>query len=92
MLQSFEFHLNLQCHRDTEKSDGMFGTLVVQLPSNYSGGQLVVSHHSESKVFDFSGPTGWSGFRYAAFYADCQHEIRPVINGHRLWPGLQPGL
>ena len=24
-------------HRDTEKADGMFGTLVVQLPSRYIG-------------------------------------------------------
>src|SRR5262245_20032435 len=28
-------------HRDTEKTRGMFGTLVVVLPSSHSGGELV---------------------------------------------------
>ena len=31
-------------HRDTEKADGMFATLVVQLPSSFTGGTFVVSH------------------------------------------------
>ena len=31
-------------HRDSEKEDGMFGTLVVVLPSQYTGGSLVVEH------------------------------------------------
>lgn len=62
----------------------MFGTLVIQLPSNYSGGQLTVYHRSKNTVFDFSGPMGCSDFHYAAFYADCQHEIEPVTKGHRL--------
>ncbi len=31
-------------HRDTEKEQGMFGTLVLQLPSSYTGGALVVRH------------------------------------------------
>ena len=74
----------MQRHRDTEKSDGMFGTLIIQLPSEYSGGQLMVYHKSESMEFDFSGPEGYNNFNYAAFYADCQHEIKPVTKGHRL--------
>ena len=62
----------------------MFGTLVIQLPSNYSGGQLIVYHHSKSMEFDFSGLAGCNNFHYAAFYADCQHEIKPVTKGHRV--------
>ncbi len=62
----------------------MFGTLVIQLPSNYTGGQLVVYHQSKSKKFDFSGPVGCTDTHYAAFYADCQHEIEPVTKGYRL--------
>lgn len=62
----------------------MFGTLVIQLPSNYSGGQLTIYHRSKNTVFDFSGPMGCSNFHYAAFYADCQHEIEPVTKGHHL--------
>jgi len=30
-------------HRDSEKEQNMFGTLVVQLPSQYSGGKVKVS-------------------------------------------------
>lgn len=74
----------MQLHRDTEKSEGMFGTLIIQLPSNYSGGQLAVYHQSKSMEFDFGGPAGYNNFHYAAFYADCQHEIKPVTEGHRL--------
>ena len=62
----------------------MFGTLVVQLPSDYSGGQLVVSHGGNDKVFDFSGMKGCTNFHYAAFYADCQHELKKVTKGYRL--------
>ena len=37
----------MQIHRDTEKCDGMFGTLIIQLPSNYEGGQLIVHHQGK---------------------------------------------
>ena len=62
----------------------MFGTLIVQLPSVYDGGQLVVKHLTEKKEFDFSGSDNSSDFHYAAFYADCIHEIKPVTQGYRL--------
>ena len=62
----------------------MFGTLVIQLPSNYSGGELAIYHQSKSKKFDFGGFVGCNNFHYAAFYADCQHEIKPVTKGYRL--------
>ena len=62
----------------------MFGTLVIQLPSNYTGGQLVVYHQSKSEEFDFGGPAGCTAIHYAAFYADCEHEIKPVKTGYRL--------
>ena len=73
-----------QVHRDTEKVDGMFGTLVIQLPSDYSGGELMVKHRGEEKVFSFSGLQGSTNFHFAAFYADCQHEIKKVTAGNRL--------
>ena len=60
----------------------MFGTLVIQLPSDYKGGQLVVHHQGEKKTFDFSDNRCYT--YYAAFYADCQHEISEVAEGYRL--------
>ncbi len=62
----------------------MFGTLVVQLPSIYDGGQLIVKHLTERKEFDFSGSDNSSYFHYVAFYADCIHEVKPVTQGYRL--------
>ena len=41
-------------------------------------------HRSKKTTFDFSGQEGFENFHYAAFYADCQHEIKPVTKGHRL--------
>ncbi|MGW4243480.1 2OG-Fe(II) oxygenase [Nocardia sp. NPDC004722] len=67
-------------HRDSEKADGMIGTLVVTLPSEFSGGGLVVTHDGES-VTD-TGAVDELGF--VAFYADCEHEVLPVTEGYRI--------
>lgn len=72
-----------KAHRDTEKSPGMFGTLVVVLPSAHRGGELVVRHAGREQVVDLSSGE-FSELRFAAFYADCEHEVRPVVEGHRV--------
>ncbi|KAJ7597569.1 hypothetical protein C8J56DRAFT_323054 [Mycena floridula] len=41
-------------HQDTGKSPGMFATVIIILPSLYSGGQVHVSHSTASETFDFS--------------------------------------
>lgn len=71
-------------HRDSEKSAGMFATLVVCLPSKHDGGTLVVSHDGQTKRIDFGGAASQFQVQYAAFYADCQHEITPVTSGYRV--------
>ena len=38
-------------HRDTEKVPGMFATLVIQLPAEHTGGELVVQHNREEISF-----------------------------------------
>ena len=70
-------------HRDTEKAPGMFATLVVQLPAEHKGGELVVQHNGEEKIFDFATKSAAKIF-FAAFFADCRHELRPVTSGLRL--------
>jgi hypothetical protein len=71
-------------HRDGEKLDRMVATLVVVLPSSFQGGELVIRHDGEERTIDFGD--GGNPFRihYAAFYADCEHEVRPLRAGHRL--------
>lgn len=70
-------------HRDTEKSPGMFATLVIVLPSSCSGGDLVVKHKDRSVRLDLRGDDP-SEVAFAAFYADCLHEVLPVTAGCRL--------
>jgi hypothetical protein len=70
-------------HRDTEKSDGMFGTLVLTLPSAYGGGELRIRHAGREVTIDTSGAE-FSELAYVAFYADCEHEALPVREGNRV--------
>eukprot|EP01116_Phalansterium_solitarium_P014054 TRINITY_DN3157_c0_g1_i1.p1 TRINITY_DN3157_c0_g1~~TRINITY_DN3157_c0_g1_i1.p1 ORF type:complete len:414 (+),score=135.65 TRINITY_DN3157_c0_g1_i1:99-1340(+) len=70
-------------HRDTEKEAGMFGTLCLMLPSAYEGGALEVRHAGSTKRIDLAADNEFASC-YAAFYADCQHELRPVTKGYRL--------
>lgn len=71
-------------HRDGEKLDRMVATLVVALPSTHEGGELIVSHNGRQHEFGFGGAASGHELSYAAFYADCQHEVRPLESGYRL--------
>jgi len=70
-------------HRDTEKVDGMVATLVAALPVAGAGGKLVIRHRERQAVVDLCTDEP-SKLAFAAFYADCVHEIRPVTAGHRI--------
>ncbi|KAM6514007.1 hypothetical protein FALCPG4_015191 [Fusarium falciforme] len=68
-----------KAHTDTEKIPGMFGTLVVSLPSAHQGGDLVLKHCGEKKVFKTSE---WAQ-SFACWYSDVSHEVLPVTSGYR---------
>ena len=70
-------------HRDSEKVDGMFATLVVSLPAVHRGGALVVQHQGLERRFEL-GVEAPSHVAWAAFYADCVHRLEPIESGHRL--------
>ncbi len=70
-------------HRDTEKADGMFATLIIVLPSLYSGGELVIRHQQEEVKLDLRSQQE-EEICFTAFYADCVHEVLPVTDGCRL--------
>lgn len=67
-------------HQDSEKADEMIGTLIVVLPSNFTGGAIEIEHHNERVRFRGSGQT----LTFIAFYADCHHRVRPIKTGHRV--------
>lgn len=70
-------------HRDTEKAPGMFATLVVVLPCDYSGGELIIRHRGKEARVDLHRDEP-SEAAFAAFYADCRHEVLPIASGYRL--------
>ena len=70
-------------HRDTEKARGMVATLSLSLPTPGAGGELVVRHAGRSATFDLAAVEP-SELSFAAFYADCPHEVLPVREGHRV--------
>lgn len=69
-----------QRHQDSEKADGMIGTLVVTLPSSFTGGELV-NEQQGTKVTDQGSSEELS---FVAFYGDCEHEVLPVTDGFRI--------
>jgi 2OG-Fe(II) oxygenase superfamily len=70
-------------HRDTEKTPGMFATLVIVLPCPHRGGQLIIHHAGREVALDLSSAEV-SEMTFAAFYADCAHEVKPVTEGNRV--------
>ncbi|ROT36452.1 hypothetical protein SODALDRAFT_282215, partial [Sodiomyces alkalinus F11] len=63
----------------TEKTPGMFGTLIICLPSEHQGGDLVVKHRHVTKTFKSSQ----SQPSIAWWFSDVTHEVLPVTSGIR---------
>ena len=73
-------------HVDTPKSEQMFGSLVVCLPTQFSGGELVIRHHGRTVKFDWSSSPDnpRKTANWAVFFSDVEHEVLPVTEGHRI--------
>src|SRR5262249_42036281 len=67
-------------HQDSEKDNSMIGTLVVTLPSSYTGGELMVGLGEEWKAYRGAK----TALSLGAFYADCRHEVLKVKSGYRI--------
>ena len=71
-------------HQDSEKAPGMFGTLLIGLPSQHGGGEILLDTGGEDRLtVDFSTDNA-KDFPAVAFVADRHHEIRPVTEGYRV--------
>ncbi|PWY67615.1 hypothetical protein BO94DRAFT_503721 [Aspergillus sclerotioniger CBS 115572] len=70
-------------HVDTPRSEHQIGSLVVCLPCEFEGGNLVVRHNGQETNFDWSPQSG-STIQWAAFYSDCEHEIETITRGDRI--------
>ena len=60
----------------------MFATVIVVLPSAYTGGQVCVSHASSAETLDFASTSTFST-SVLAWYTDVKHEVKPVTSGYR---------
>ncbi|KAF8955841.1 hypothetical protein BDZ97DRAFT_1764411 [Flammula alnicola] len=76
-----------KAHVDTPRSDTMFGSLVVVLPTRHEGGSLVFRHRGREWTFDsakaVSTPTSPHA-AFVAFFSDVEHEVTPVTSGYRV--------
>lgn len=68
-----------KAHTDTEKIPGMFGTMVICLPSAHTGGDVVVKHKGKKMVFQTSAQQP----SIISWYSDVHHEVLPVTSGYR---------
>jgi hypothetical protein len=72
-----------KAHKDSEKSPGMFGTLVICLPSEHSGGEVHLIRGGKMSVLETAKHSQYD-LSTLAWYSDVQHEIKPVTSGYRL--------
>ena len=57
--------------------------MIILLPSRYTGGEIHLTHASETQVIDFSA-SSLAGTTVLAWYTDVLHEVKPVTSGYRL--------
>ncbi|CEJ60473.1 hypothetical protein PMG11_09046 [Penicillium brasilianum] len=70
-------------HVDITRSASQIGSLVVCLPSPFQGGNLVVRHEGREVNFYWEQRSA-DTIQWAAFYSDCEHEIKTVNQGARI--------
>ena len=71
-------------HRDSEKHDRMVASMIVVLPNPFEGGRLIVRHGAVEQKLTFKEAAAGKEARFAAFYADCEHEVERVTYGVRI--------
>jgi hypothetical protein len=78
-----------KAHKDTQRSEKHFGSLIVFLPSVYNGGELVIRHLGKEYSYSnslnkYSEKEQGLHCTWVAFFADCEHELLPVRDGCRI--------
>ena len=75
-----------KAHVNTPRSERMFGSLVICLPAQFTGGELIVHHHQEEIKYDWSSTASdtSSTLHWAAFFSDVEHKVLPVSEGYRV--------
>ena len=77
-------------HRDTQKADGMFATLIIQLPSKYKviDNKPILTVKHKDDVYNYYFGTNKTdceyNIYYAAHYCDLVHKINRIKSGVRI--------
>ena len=61
----------------------MFATIIIVLPSPFTGGAAHLSHGSLSEVYDCA-PSSDMKTTVLSWYTDVTHSIKPITSGYRL--------
>ncbi|KAI6111124.1 hypothetical protein F5141DRAFT_1202856 [Pisolithus sp. B1] len=77
-----------KAHKDTPRSETMFGSLVIVFPTPHEGGEFVLRENEHEWVVDLaksiSEPPQQPCVSYVSFFSGVEHEIRMVTSGHRV--------
>ncbi|KAF8549532.1 hypothetical protein OG21DRAFT_582450 [Imleria badia] len=76
-----------EAHKDTSRSQDMFGSLVVVLPTVHEGGQLVLRLGQKEWTIDFTETFATAtepSVRFVALFSDLENEVLPVTSGYRV--------
>ncbi|KAI0806625.1 hypothetical protein C8Q74DRAFT_1189094 [Fomes fomentarius] len=77
-----------KAHKDTPRAENMFGSLVIVFPTPHQGGALLLRQEPREWTFDsaeiLSDPAAAANIAFVAFFSDVEHEVTPVLSGHRV--------
>jgi len=78
-------------HKDTPRSDDMYGSMVIVLPTEFKGGELIFRHDGQEHMFDSHVEVntavveeGKAIVPWTVFFSDVDHEVLPVTEGYRV--------
>ncbi|CAJ1965409.1 unnamed protein product [Cylindrotheca closterium] len=72
-------------NQHSELEAGSFASLMVQLPSDYVGGSILVSHNGREKEFTMDSTNqAPNQCHFVAHYSDCDKEVLRIESGYRL--------
>jgi hypothetical protein len=72
-------------HKDTPRGGDMFGSLVISLPQEHTGGDLTVRHMQQVCCYSpLPSSEQANSIQWMAFYSDCDHEVHQVLSGTRI--------
>ncbi|TFK58964.1 hypothetical protein BDN72DRAFT_966196 [Pluteus cervinus] len=82
-LSLYETGSHFSSHQNTPIVEGSCATITILLPSYCKGGEVHVSHPTDSKVLSLP-PNSFFQTNVFAWHANVAHSIKPIQSGYRL--------